>query len=292
MKPLLRLALSTSALVLATSAHAQEPTASSAPPPSDANVCKDSYEQAQIQMKPTQGESRLLVARESLRTCLRSGCRDWIVADCSKWLGEVEARIPSVVFSAKTSNGDDLAGTKVMRPDGSAVVERLDGHAVELEPGPYDFVFLTADGRRLEKHALVREGEKAQAIAAVFESPEPLAGAQSSRNPERPGRTDSSPPTLRYVGYGALGLGIVGLGVGAVFGLVTISKKNDLDCDASGGCASGPLSDARKTATISDVAFVAGGALAAAGVTLVLLSPSRKVEARVTTSGVVFGGRF
>lgn len=262
------------------------------PKPSDADVCSDSYEHAQQEMRPNQAESKLLKARESLRTCLRSNCKSWMVSDCSKWLSEVETRIPTVVFGAKDPSGQDITSIKVTTPGGAVLVEQLDGRAIELEPGQHDFVFLSTDGTRVERHSLVREGEKAQSVIATF-GPRPGDKVQPVR-PIGPITTEHETPTLRYVGYGAAGLGVVGLGVGAVLGLVTISRKNS-ECDDK-LCNPGTRDSLSSTAAVSTVAFVAGAALAAGGVALVLLTPSkaqpRRVEARLTLGGAMIGGQW
>ena len=160
-KTWLRVGIVATTLVLTRVAGADpDPTPPTAPTPApEADVCTTSYEGAQELMRPNRSESKLLLARESLRTCLRSNCKSWIVADCSKWLSEVETRIPSVVFSAKNTAGRDLTDVKVSTASGDPIVQSLDGHSIEMEPGPHDFVFLGPNGARVEKRVLVREGE-------------------------------------------------------------------------------------------------------------------------------------
>lgn len=263
----------------------------------ETNVCTESYERAQIAMKPRagEGESTLLQARASLLTCMRSNCKDWMVADCSKWLTEVEARIPTVVFSARNTAGRDLTDIRVQNTSGEPLATRLDGRAIELEPGEHVFVFVAEDGTRVEKRALVREGEKAQSIAATFEaSAEELAkargplgpGPTSPTRPDDPGHVEKAPGTLQYVGYGAAGIGAVGLGVGAVFGLVSINKKSDARCDDRYCDDAAALSDAKSAAGVATVGFIAGSVLLAGGIALVLFAPSRtvRVEARAAAS--------
>lgn len=278
-------------LLLPRSASADPEPAPPPPPAPETDVCTTSYEGAQELMRPNRSESKLLVARESLRTCLRSNCKSFIVADCSKWLSEVETRIPSVVFSAKTTAGRDLANVKVTSATGDAIADNLDGHSIEMEPGPHDFVFVTSDGAKLEKHALIREGEKAQNVSVIFEVPgEAPPIAQPNPGVDHP--TEKSPPTLRYVGYGLAGVGVAGLGLGAIFGATAIAKKNDANCDGNGFCDAGPRSDALDAARISTIAFIAGGILGAGGLALILLSPSssHRVTARISANGVGLGG--
>jgi hypothetical protein len=81
------------------------------------------------------------------------------------------------------------------------------------------------------------------------------------------------------VGVGLGGVGVVGLGLGTVFGLSAKSKldqSNNGPCDASDHCTSQGLSlrhDANSAATISTIGFVAGGVALATGVALFLVAP-------------------
>ena len=266
-------ALGLAAVSLAARAHAD-----------DANVCSESYEGAQTLMKPGQSESKLLPAREALRTCMRSGCKDWMVSDCSRWLGEVESRIPTVVFSAKNTAGRDLGDVHVARDDGEELAASIDGRAREMEPGSHRFVFTASDGTRREKQALVREGEKAQNVSVLFDAPpeeRASVGLGSETTAPRPGHKGTS--ALPYVGYGVVGAGVVGLGIGTIFGLTAIAKKDTASCDASGACAAGPLADATSAARVSTVAFVAGGVLLAGGLALILFAPSARSRAAVAS---------
>jgi hypothetical protein len=261
------------------------------------NVCTDAYEQSQIQMKPRtgEGESSLLRARASLLTCMRSNCKDWMVADCSKWLTEVEARIPTVVFSARNTAGRDLTDVQVQKASGEPLATRLDGRAIELEPGEYVFVFVATDGTRVEKTALVREGEKAQSVVGMFEaSPEELAkargqGPAAPSGPGDSGRVESQPSTLHYVGYGAAGLGAVGLGIGTIFGITAINQKSNARCGDDNLCEDGSaLNDAVSAAKVATVGFIAGGILVAGGVALLLFTPAKSV--RVEARGAAMPG--
>ena len=91
----------------------------------DKKVCDDAFEQAQVFRKAHQ----LLSARDQLRTCVRPGCR-W-APDCTKWLGEVEAIIPSLVFEAKDAAGNDVSSVRVTM-DGQPFVDKLDGTALQV----------------------------------------------------------------------------------------------------------------------------------------------------------------
>lgn len=294
--------------IVAAPLTARADDANNASPP--ANVCKDSYENAQSLMQPNQAESKLMPAREMLRTCMRSGCKDWMVADCSKWLSEVEARIPTVVFSAKNTVGRDLTDISVTRESGEVLTTRLDGRIVEMEPGQQVFVFVAPDGVRREKRVLVREGEKAQSIAATFDaSGEEIAASRGPSGSDvamgaapRVGH-ESRPSSLTYVGYGMAGVGTIGLAIGTIFGITAISKKNEANCDATNACDPGPLDAARSAATVATIGVVAGAALLAGGVALVMLAPSasssharartlQRLDARVSVGAFGLSGSW
>ena len=113
---------------------------------------------------------------------------------------------------------------------------------------------------------------------------EPPASQEASAQPADTG--PSSPPTLGYV---ALGVGAVGIGVGTVFGVLALGKKGTVDdhchgerCDPTGIDAA---SATRTLATVSTVGFVVGLAAAAGGAYLVLIAPKRSTARAVVHAG-------
>jgi hypothetical protein len=125
-------------------------------------VCSDAYSKAQT----FRDAHKLTAAREQLRVCARSECPGFIAKDCAGWLKEVEPRIPSVVFIAKGAGGADLIDVKVSM-DGTPLVTKLDGLAIDVDPGAHDFVFEAADGKA-EQKVVVTEGAKAQRVSVTF----------------------------------------------------------------------------------------------------------------------------
>lgn len=245
----------------------------------EGDACRTSYEGAQVSMmKSAEGKSDLLKAREDLRTCLRSNCKDWIVADCSRWLSEVESRIPTVVFSARDTAGRDITDARVTTEAGAPIVEALDGRSVETNPGAYVYVFVRPDGTRREERVIVREGEKVQIVRATFDAPPEFAVEPRATTTMTPSAEPGAHP-LKMLGYGAGGLGIAGLAVGSVFGLMAVSAKSSGNCDASGICDPGTRDEAYPYATVSTIGFVTGAVLVAGGVLMVLLSPSSAKKA-------------
>ena len=278
------------ATAFASSAHAQ-----------GAEECNPAYEAADALTRA--GGDKLLDARDKLLVCARPVCKPWMVKECTKSLSDLDARIPSVVLSAKDASGADLVDVRVELAE-KTLTPRLDGKAIELGPGEHAFVFVAADGRRAIVQAIIREGEKAQRVAAVFEPlasdvavpPAPLApspGASAPPPPEPPAAQDERPASARQVergapilGFTALGIGVVGIGVGAVFGALALGKTGTVDdhcraerCDPTGLDAAG---DARSFATVSTIGFAVGLVAAAGGAYLVLSAPKRtKAQAKL-----------
>jgi hypothetical protein len=109
-----------------------------------------------------------------------------------------------------------------------------------------------------------------------------------------PHTTDQSSSILRPAGLVTAGVGLAGVGVGAVFGILAKSKlntSNAIGCDANNVCSTGgspsafeTRNQARTFGDVSTATFIVGGLLAAAGVTLFLLAP--RSEARPTAGSV------
>jgi hypothetical protein len=84
-----------------------------------------------------------------------------------------------------------------------------------------------------------------------------------------------------------MGAGVVGLGVGAVTGILAIGKHSTLATECTGGDCSTPaaqsdLSSYHSMGTISTIGFVAGGVLAAGGVVLYFTAPHGQSAAPAT----------
>lgn len=99
---------------------------------------------------------------------------------------------------------------------------------------------------------------------------------------------DSSGKTLRTVGFVAAGVGAVSLVVGTVFGLSASSKNSDAEKQCTGNlCTQEGLTltdEARSAATVSTIAFVAGGVLVVGGLGLALFGPKASSGGSTTSS--------
>jgi hypothetical protein len=244
----------------------------------DATQCKDGYDRSQV----SRDAGKLLDARKLLRQCSSASCSAFMQRECTGWLADVEARVPSVILSAKDGDGADLVDVAVTI-DGKEGTRKLDGRALDIDPGEHTFAFTLASGTKTEQHVLVHEREKGKSVAVVI-------GARTvAANAGDPGGRPQGTSPLRLGGWVMVGAGVAGLAVGTVFGLVASSKLSAPQCDESTKqCDPGVVSSANSAATVSTVGFVAGGALVAGGLALVLLAP-RSTRPSAAASGMRVG---
>ncbi len=110
----------------------------------DKTTCADAYSTSQS----LRDEHKLLAARAQLRVCARQACaryaRGQMVTDCTTWLAQVDQAIPSIVFAVKDGSGNDLSAVRVTM-DGQPLTDKLDGTAIQIDPGEHHFSFESAD---------------------------------------------------------------------------------------------------------------------------------------------------
>jgi hypothetical protein len=149
--------------------------------------------------------------------------------------------------------------------------------------------------------------EPAAAAPAVTPTPatQPAADATGATTNPPPAADTGSGSGLKTVGWIAVGAGVVGIGVGAVTGLMAVGKNNDSKalCPDEGACRSRDGVDANESAqslgTVSTIGFIGGGVLVAGGVLFILTAPKdRTTGMRVVPhagpggGGLLFSGAF
>ena len=250
--------------------------------------CASANESAQSSRK----DGKLRAARAHLLICVAKSCPQVVRDDCAERLNDLDAAMPSIVFTVKGTNNADVAGVKVTM-DGAPLVDRLDGNAINVDPGTHTFE-LRADGYPPAVTKLViREGAKRRQEVITFIVPpaRPVAaaapsapGASAPRAPGRPDGASERPAnepaggTQRTMAIVLGSAGLIGLGLGTYFGLRASSTYHDASarCPTSSSCDDEGVAggkDAHSQATIATVALVAGGALLASGIIVYLTAP-------------------
>src|ERR1700690_3189902 len=97
----------------------------------DTAQCSASYQSPQR----LRIDGKLRASHDALMTCVHLACPAFISSDCTKWLGEVEAALPTVVFAA-VEGGNDLLGGEIS-VDAEIVANATYGLPHPFDPGPH-----------------------------------------------------------------------------------------------------------------------------------------------------------
>jgi hypothetical protein len=177
--------------------------------------------------------------------------------------------------------------------DGKLVTEELGARAVPLDPGKRSFRFDSADHGSKELEVVLREGEKNRTVAVSFEpakaavAPAPVAPTPSRSQPP----SSDGPPTAFWVLGGA---GVAAVAVGAVFEIMGLSKKSDLE-ECKPRCSASDADAMTRNFVIGDIALVSGGVALGAALVVLLTdddAPAHGERARRAGARRVTVGRF
>jgi hypothetical protein len=164
-------------------------------------------------------------------------------------------------------------GLQVLR-DGAVVGQAELGTAIPVDPGTH-VIDATAPKRTAFHQSVDVAGSGGSQTVSVPELAVD-AGAGSAGGGESGGTSPGS--TQRLVGLVVTGAGVVGIGIGAVFGVIAMNKENSA---LNGNCTGDRCNqqgvqlgqDAHSAATASTIAFGVGAAAVAGGLALYFLAP-------------------
>jgi hypothetical protein len=239
---------------------------------------------------------KLLDARQQFATCSHRTCPAEIVRACVRWKGEVDAAMPSVVLAAQDAQGRDLTEVQVSI-DGKPPAD-VSALAIELDPGPHQFVFERGGDPPVTRQAVLREGEKNRPVVAAFPSrrvalpeapPAETAPAQTAPPVARPVALPATarpmvPPTQeepererRPVSTGTwilAGTGTIALAGFAAFAGLGLSERANDHCAT--GCTQSQFDRVTTDLRVADVTLAVGVVSLAAAAWLVLGRPAAK----------------
>lgn len=173
-----------------------------------------------------------------------------------------------------------LAGTEVGRP--------AYGVALPVDPGVHELT-VTAPGKTPWETTITvapGAGTSQMNIPALKDAPEESVPAVGKvKSPAGAVEDEGGPkgPTRRQVAFGVGGLGLVGIGVGAAYGVVALSKNSQSnkqgcakDTDICEGKGEALRNQALDAGNISTVAVIAGGALIGTAIVLYFTAPRKQ----------------
>ena len=200
-------------------------------------------------------------------------------------------RIPKLLVKL---SGADLEGV-VVTLDGIAVPPALLGVERPVDPGDH-VVVASRETPLKEERVTLAEGESRTIVlnlgAAALPPPPPP--------PPPPGEVAAADGSLLHtLGWVAIGVGGAGLVVGAITGGLALDKRSSLEkACPNKQCTPqnhGDVDSYQTLRIVSGVGLIAGGALAAAGIVLLIVAPSAAepaVSLGVTPMGFSLTGTF
>jgi len=253
----------------------------------DRTAIADESETAQciashVEAQRLRRDGKLRTARDALVQCARPACPEVLVGECSELLTSVNQSIPTLVFEARDADGRDVADARVLVGP-AVIVERLDGKAIELDPGEYTFRFERAGTVAVDVPVVVREGDSARRIAAKLMpavKKEPVLERKVS-------------PVFWVAG--ALGLASVGAFGGlAGAGFAKRGSLDDAGCKPN--CDPADVDEVRRLFVGADVMLGIGVAALVSAPIIYFTSPlepvSLSASARAGGGSFILGGSF
>jgi len=209
--------------------------------------CAKDYEQGQRQWR----SGKLRAAKETLVACARDACPEAMRRDCTKWVGDVEERTPSLVVTLTDESGAALVDADLVFDD-EIVAHRLDGRGIDVDPGEHRLRIVRAARVIAEQTVIVREGEKLHAVSLA------LSAAPAPRKEE------ARPTAVPAGAWIAGGVALLALGSFTLFGVRGRAEQtSDLDA-CRGHCTHDDVASVRTKYLAADVSL--GIAVVAAGV--------------------------
>lgn len=199
----------------------------------DTNACIAAFDRGQR----ARSDKKLREAQTELLVCTRESCPAVLRTDCAGVLRSVQSAVPTIVLAADDGEGHDVTDATV-HAGTERVAEKLDGRAIEFDPGAYDFRFERAGGAVVTVHAVLREGEKNRVVRASFAAKMASASA-SAAEPVATAPTPADGGAVRrpIVGYALpAGLAVIGVAALAVSGVSRLSFDSQVD-DMRARCA-------------------------------------------------------
>lgn len=192
----------------------------------------------------------------------------------------LKARVPRLVIEVTGASADEVTLTI----DGQTVASSVIGQPRLINPGAHQ-VEATLGTRHAAGQATCVERQQCAVSLDLTPEVKPTSAASTALSAPSPADADRPRTWQPTLGWVVMGAGVVGLAVGGVAGLKAMSERQKLDdshqcvddrCPPSLKDTVDSLSTFR---TVSTIGFVAGGVLAAAGLTLVLTAPKQSTQA-------------
>jgi len=205
-------------------------------------------------------------------------------ADAEKELEQLRPRIPNLVIRVEGAEGASVS------LDGKDVPAALLGEDRPVNPGQHELLAQRGTEKQIASVTIAEGERKEVTLHFGAASPGVVPPVSAAAAPE-----PASSKGSRTLAFVALGVGGAGLVLGGVTGGLAMSKKSALDDDQNcrdGQCTHAVEDDVnslRTFRTVSTIGFIAGGALAATGVVLLLTSGAGSQKAQRPSTTLALG---
>jgi hypothetical protein len=217
-------------------------------------------------------DGKLRAARADFVACARDACPTPLRKDCATALTALDVDLPTVVLGARDTAGHDLTPSAVYVDD--EPVSAPEGRAVAFDPGPHVIRFEHPPDAPVVEHVVLRVGEHNREVLASF----PARAAITPASPPAWVVPPPKPPvpTHRPTGWivALAGVGAVGLGSFAYFGLTGLSQKQQLLDRCAPACSDAEVDTVRSRYIAADVSLGVGVVALGIAAFLLLSSPS------------------
>jgi hypothetical protein len=222
--------------------------------------------------------------------------------DARAELRALAPRIPRIRVVVRPS----LPASAVVLLDGSVLRYSESNPVVEVDPGTHVVVVRPTQGTPTTKVFSATEADQGTALevplpewqSPATPAPEPRVASSARAAAPDPRRASGEATWQKTVGYATVGLGVLGLGIGAVTGWYALQQANQV----KRGCIEAHClrSDADRAAAAEQLGrgataeMIAGGIALGVGVTLLTVAPFSRPASPTSSSvnGVLCTGRF
>jgi hypothetical protein len=143
-------------------------------------ACQAAYKKAQ----KAEQEGELVTAKRFLRICAKAKCGVFLEHQCTFNYARIESDMPTVVPVATDDSGKPVVDM-MLKVDGYILAERLDGHAVPINPGMHEFTFETSKGVVARRRIMILQGQRNRRLAVSVGKMGKVVEAEPVKPPEQ-----------------------------------------------------------------------------------------------------------
>jgi hypothetical protein len=239
----------------------------------DLEACSVAYARGQEERLA----GRLFNARAAFQQCASAECSPALRNDCSRWVKEVEADLPTIRVLVLDEHRAQVASSKVFI-DGTAIPFAAWSAPIVLEAGPHELRFEAPGYESVRLEKALRPSDREVEVVVTLRPPEaPVDHGDAG-----------GVPMASWVLAGA---GAAALGGAIYFGVGANDEYHELKRSCAPACAPSASDGMYTKAVISDVALTGAViAFGAAAVVYFMHDPKRPAAA-ISVDPVPRGGR-